>query len=433
MRVIWFVQSCAVLVAINLQSAVSIAGPLDEIEKPSETDNATPTPTPNPNPTPNPIPNPIPNSTPNPIPTPVPQQTGGVLVFGARLVSNMENGFHIMEHGYKAVCVDSQGVVAQARMDIYAAVNGEVADVSGGSGYTPVTLRPALEYLRAGATTGSCEFKVCLPKAETTPGTDIACDERVNKGVVGVDKERPVELHLQGVPYSVTGKDIDIKTKFPLVSAFHPVFGFAAPGKAFNDFQSPLVINFSKSEKLDLVDVWDSKRDIKFDMIADGEAVRTGWIGKQAGFLALDMNANGKIDNGLELFGEYSQGAKSRDDGRRWDNGFLALAQFDLNRDGQINEKDEIFGRLVIWQDKNLDGKSQKSELLSMKKSHIKTISLAYGDASVNGKPEKVEGNEVRLVSTITLDNGQKRTISDVWFRQRRFADRPLASTGLDK
>ncbi|MCX6124550.1 MAG: hypothetical protein NTV34_07340 [Proteobacteria bacterium] len=414
MRVSWIVQSYAVFLALNIQSRVSNAGPLDEIEKPKETDNSTPTP--NPNPTPTPIPNPIPND----IPAPVPQQAGGVLVFGARLVSNMENGFHIMEHGYKAVCVDSQGVVAQARMDIYAAVNGEVADSTGSSGYTPVTLRPALEYLRAGATTGSCEFKVCLPKADTTPGTDITCDERVNKGIFGVDKERPVTLHLQGVPYSVAGKDIDIKTNFPLVSAFHPVFGFAAPGKAFNDFQSPLVINFSKSEKLDLVDVWDSKRDIKFDMIADGAAVRTGWIGKQAGFLALDLNGNGKIDNGLELFGEYSQGAKPRDDGRRWDNGFLALAQFDLNRDGQIDEKDEIFGRLVVWQDKNLDGKSQKSELLSLKKSHVKTISLAYGDASANGKPVKVEGNEVRLVSSITLDNGEKRTVSDVWFRQSK-------------
>jgi hypothetical protein len=231
----------------------------------------------------------------------------------------------------------------------------------------------------------------------------------------------------------VSGKDISLKTNFPLVSAFHPVFGFAAPEKAFKDYQSPLVINLSSSSKLDLIDVWDGEKEVRFDLVADGAPVRTGWIGKNAAFLALDINKNGIIDNGLELFGEYTDGAKAKDDGKKWDNGFLALAQHDLNKDGVIDSKDEIFANLVLWSDKNADGVTQASELRSLKRAKIKSISLAYTQNLVNGEFEKVEGNEVRLNSSVTMADGSKKTVSDVWFKQRRFADRPVAFTKSTK
>ena len=41
-----------------------------------------------------------------------------------------------------------------------------------------------------------------------------------------------------------------------------------------------------------------------FDLDKNGFAEKTAWIGTEDGFLALDRNGNGIIDNGGELFGD---------------------------------------------------------------------------------------------------------------------------------
>ncbi len=131
----------------------------------------------------------------------------------------MENSFHILDDGFKAQCIDANGVVSQAKMDIYAAVNGELADQSNAGGYTAVTLRPGLEYLRAGSTSGSCKLTICLPQGEFQAGKEFQCDQRPSQ-VKGIspDPSRPFEIKQMQVSYSVSGKDIalTVKTSFSL-------------------------------------------------------------------------------------------------------------------------------------------------------------------------------------------------------------------------
>ncbi len=43
-----------------------------------------------------------------------------------------------------------------------------------------------------------------------------------------------------------------------------------------------------------------------FDHDGNGFAERSGWIGKDDGLLVRDINGNGQIDNGTELFGNNS-------------------------------------------------------------------------------------------------------------------------------
>ena len=408
---------CSVVMASPISA---LAGDLDNIAKPKETDSS-------PQPQPQPQANPSNN-------LPAVPANEGVMEFGASLISNMENGFHIMDQGYKAACVDAKGVVAIARMDIYAAVNGEVVET--GSPYTSVTLRPNLEFVRQDAGSGTCQLKVCLPANGATPGQDFQCNSSANGADLGLklgDSERPTTYQEANVPYSVSGKDIKLQTKFATVSGFHPVFGFAAAGKAFKDYQSPLVLDLNGNGGFDLVDAWNSKVEVRFDMVADGAPVRTGWVKPSDGFLALDRNHNGKIDDGSELFGEYTPGAPKRADGKTFDNGFLALAQLDANHDGVIDAKDAAFKDLVIWRDLNQDGKSQGRELMSLAKAGVESISLAYHENTENGRVVKVEGNEVRLVSSFKMKNGRVGAVADIWFRQRRFADRPVASVDFHK
>jgi hypothetical protein len=117
---------------------------------------------------------------------------------------------------------------------------------------------------------------------------------------------------------------------------------------------------------------------VKFDLDGDGELERTAWTsaGDDA-FLVLDRNFNGTIDNGLEVFGDETPQVPSPDP-----NGFKALAVFDDpasggNADGKIDAADSIFGWLMLWTDRNHNGRSESGELQSVE-GVVTAIDLGY-------------------------------------------------------
>jgi hypothetical protein len=98
-----------------------------------------------------------------------------------------------------------------------------------------------------------------------------------------------------------------------------------------------------------------------FDLDHNGFAEETAWAKYNDGFLALDLNGNGIIDNGSELFGNNT----ILPDGSKASNGFEALKQYDSNGDGVINHVDDIWSKLRVWQDQTADADKTTSRVFA--------------------------------------------------------------------
>jgi len=116
----------------------------------------------------------------------------------------------------------------------------------------------------------------------------------------------------------------------------------------------PLIINFGGG----LPGLSDAR--FAFDINSDGISELVSATATGSGFLALDGNGDGRINNGSELFGP-STGS-----------GYSELSAYDGDLNGWIDENDEIFTRLSIWtRDEN-----GNDRLLTLKEAGIGALSL---------------------------------------------------------
>ncbi|MCA3503811.1 MAG: hypothetical protein IOD05_11330, partial [Rhodobacter sp.] len=161
---------------------------------------------------------------------------------------------------------------------------------------------------------------------------------------------------------------------------------------------SPLVIDLD-GDGVELISLAESRA--FFDLGTDGFREKTGWVQADDGLLVWDRDGDGKIENGLEVFGDQTGHA----------DGFAALRTLDANSDGVVDAKDQDFGNLQIWRDLDGDGYTESGELFQLQQYGVAGINLAAQSVS-----EWKEGNEVRLRSSVQMVDGTTRVIDDVWF-----------------
>jgi len=146
------------------------------------------------------------------------------------------------------------------------------------------------------------------------------------------------------------GRCISFGVSLEMSRSFESAFSFAGKEEVYTD---PLVINLD-TDAASLSDV-----SFYFDLDCDGEAEELSALNDGSGFLALDRNGDGTINDGSELFG-----AKSGD-------GFADLARYDGDGNGWIDENDAVFSRLSVWTKCGGEAK-----LLSLKEAGVGAIFL---------------------------------------------------------
>jgi hypothetical protein len=167
--------------------------------------------------------------------------------------------------------------------------------------------------------------------------------------------------------------------------------GCCKPG---GDETSPIVINLRDGDIR-----FSSPLDgVLFDIMANGAAVRISWpVSPRTYWLALDRNMNGRVDNGSELFGNYTR----LSNGQLAPNGYAALAEFDENADGRIDSSDPIYGALVLWRHPIGESAGRPDEYVHLADAGVTSISLAFRESRRSDE----WGNEFRYRSKVMIGN----------------------------
>ena len=195
----------------------------------------------------------------------------------------------------------------------------------------------------ARATAGSA------PAAPARAGYGIEYDRRL----VHSESER-TDVQASGTVLTADGRQISFQLALSMQRSYQEESS-ASLRAGDGVRKDPLVINYAAESATLQV------QRFSFELDSRGASDQIPMLASGSGFLALDLNNNGVIDSGKELFGATSG------------KGFADLAAYDANGSGWIDAADPVFGRLRIW---TPDGKGG-GDLSSLAGKNIGALSLA--------------------------------------------------------
>lgn len=142
------------------------------------------------------------------------------------------------------------------------------------------------------------------------------------------EKER-TEFVASGKVRTADGREIDFELSLAMCREFECTREYEESGRI--ELRDPLVINYA-GRAAELTDLR-----FDFDLDADGRLESLPVLARGSGYLCLDADGNGRIDDGRELFGALSG------------NGFADLKKLDADGNGWIDEADPVFAALGVW------------------------------------------------------------------------------------
>lgn len=156
----------------------------------------------------------------------------------------------------------------------------------------------------------------------------------------------------------------------------------------------PLVINLDT----DIAELSDQK--FFFDLDADGEMDEISMLNSASGYLALDKNHDGSINDGSELFGTASG------------DGFADLEKYDEDGNGWIDEGDAIWDKLKIW----CKDESGNDVLYKLAEKGVGAICLQRVGTqfSLNSQVTNETNGYIRSTGVFLYENGMAGTVQHV-------------------
>lgn len=178
-----------------------------------------------------------------------------------------------------------------------------------------------------------------------------------------------------GVIKTADGKEIRFDLQLQMSRSYHEESDVSLRlGDAMRQKKDPLVINFAG----DAAQLSDQR--FKFDLDANGTTESINRLASGSGFLTLDRNHDGQINNGSELFGTRSG------------DGFADLAALDDDGNGWIDENDTVYAQLGVWTPDASGG----GQVQNLKEANVGALSLA------------------RVATPFDLRNGSNETIGQI-------------------
>ena len=234
-------------------------------------------------------------------------------------------------------------------------------------------------------------------RVQSGQGTPSAAPS-VGTGLAGVAMES-FELRVaqtQGVgrwEFTASGSEMNSMSSFTVEVDRRQTLELSLSGSAPVQLGDPLVLDLGGRGIM----TTGIAAGVDFDLDADGRMERMSTVTGDSWFLALDWNANGRIDDGRELFGDQNGAA----------HGFEELARHDSNLDGVIDEQDALFERLRLVQLKE-DG-SQVSQSLSEAKvvsidlgyQHVRKALDLYDQVAQSGRFTRADGSQGEAVDVL--------------------------------
>ena len=180
-----------------------------------------------------------------------------------------------------------------------------------------------------------------------------------------------------------------------------------------NCLGTPLVLDLSG----DGLELTSAREGVDFDLVGVGRRRMSWVVGDDDALLAIDRNGNGRIDGGHELFGEGPSIA-----GTREADGFAALSWLDArrfggNENGLVDPGDRMFSRLLLWHDRNHDGRSAAAELMPLAATDI--VALSTRGQREAEKRLDAHGNDLGLRSYFLRQDGRHGALIDVYLTHR--------------
>ena len=183
----------------------------------------------------------------------------------------------------------------------------------------------------------------------------------VTTASLSYSEEEATSFTTAGTVETADGRSLDFNLNIAMTRSFSASVNAMSARRAI--LQDPLVI---RSDENAPAGASISDQTFVFDIDGDGETETLQNLGSGYGFLALDKNGNGEIDDGTELFGALSG------------NGFADLSAYDTDGNGWIDEADDVYSKLRIFTI-NADGsQSQKT----MKDADVGAIYLGHAPTS---------------------------------------------------